>query len=289
MKKLYLSILYVIMISVIVSGSILFSKPQASYNSNIHSSQYAPGYGSHTGSNNGEVFAKSQGTNFQNKQEKIDVTNNEQKLDLHAYLSENRYGQVALELAYKLDGKLIKSKIDSSQMKEIRNIFKFREKYRNGYVIKNMLLNGKMKRLYFAVEGKYENRLYRTVLYAYDLEKAHLEKLFYAVGDFGAFSITSDGKYSACSYLACPQNIRDNKKGTVIIFDCIENKQIFNSSKDLLPDYALNDLYVNSYDFLKWRDNETCELSREIRAKDGAEKEVKTSLVYSLMSRKIIE
>ncbi|WP_313563645.1 hypothetical protein [Ruminiclostridium cellobioparum] len=292
MKRLYLSILYVVMISVLVSGTILFSKSQANINNSAYSHKISPdSSGPQTRS-----FDERDSVNIQNertarRQEKINVSNNAAKLDLKVYLTEDNYGLVTLKLDYKLGGRPVTGNIDAFQMKEIRNIFGFREKYRNGYDIKHMLLNEKMKRLYFAVEGKNEDRFYRTTLYSYDLENSHLEKIHYDVGVFKGFAITPDGKYNACWYSASQQNIPCNEEDNVIVFNCRDNKQIFDSSRDMARDkkYLISGLYVYSFDFVKWRDNHTFELSREIRAKDGAEKAIKKSLLFDLNSRKVIK
>lgn len=292
MKRLYLSILYVVMISVLVSGTILFSKSQVNSNKSTCSQKLnQAGSGSRNKSFDEKDTVKIHSQPTAKRQEKINVFNNAAKLDLLVYLTEDDYGLVTLKLDYKLDGRTVTDNIDAAQMKEIRNIFGFRDKYRNGYVIKHMLLNEKMKRLYFAVEGKNEKKFYRTTLYSYDLENSHLERLHYDVAFFKGFAVTPDGKYNACRYSVSRQNIQYNEEGNVIVYNCKDNKLIFNSSRDIVRDkkHMRNDLYVYSYDFVKWRDNDTFELRQEIKAKDGVEKVIKRSLFYDLSSRRITE
>lgn len=292
MKRLYLSILYVVMISVLVSGTILFSKFQTNINNSAYSHKLNPeDSDSQDRSFNEKDSVEIKNEHTARRQEKINVSNNAAKLDLQVYLTEDDYGLVALKLDYKLEGRPVTGNIDAFQMKEIRNIFGFREKYQDGYDIKHMLLNEKMKRLYFAVEGKNENKFYRTTLYSYDLENSHLERIHYDIGVFKGFAITPDGKYNACWYSAGQQNIPYNEEGNVIVFNCKDNKQIFDSSRDMAGDKKklMSGLYVYSYDFVKWRDNRTFELSREIRAKDGAEKAMKKTLLFDLTSRKVTE
>ncbi|MDF2985778.1 MAG: hypothetical protein K0R50_1288 [Eubacterium sp.] len=294
MKKLYLSILYVVAISVFISGTILFSKPQAKYSSRSHNSgaeRVATNRQSNLVQKQNTVEGKgsSQTQSHNLKQEDINIFNNKSKVNLHASLAEDSNGLITLNLAYNLNGTLVTKSIDASHINEIRNIFKFRDKYRSGYTVKYMLLNEKFNRIYFCVEGRKENRYSRTTMYFYNMVNSRIEKVFYDEGEFNNFSISPDGRYNAITYSACPQNLSINEKTVLIILDCENNKLIFNSNNNIKQSEPalINDLYIYSHSFVKWYDNNTCELRQRIRAKDGLQKDMEKTLFYNIASKKV--
>lgn len=296
MKKLYLSILYVVLLSLLIGSAILFSKPGAKIRtinntidigkSNMPSaddSDQALDINAYKGDLTGPADLV--------RQEEIDIFNNESRLDLHASLTENENGQVTLNLAYKLDGKLITKSIDASNVVEIRNIFRFRDKYGGGYKINNMLLDDKKDRLYFCVEGKQEKKYFHTTIYSYDLKNSRIDKLYYDIGVFGDFFISPDGKYNAFTYLSCPQNISYNEKNSVVIIRCSDNKLILDTGLeqgDKLRNKS-GDLFVYSYDFIKWNSGSLCELREKIKAKDGSQMTQERKLYYNTASGKLSE
>lgn len=291
-KKLRLSIIYVVLLSLLIGSAILFSKPtdksRDSKNPvNIDKSKtFAKDSSiSDIDAYNNEFFE----SNNLVKKETIDVFNNEAGIDLHANLVENKNGQVLLSLAYKLNGKLVTKNIDASNITEIRNIFGFRKKYGNGYKLKNMLLNKKSDKLYFSIEGKQKDKYTQTSIYSYNLKNSKIEKVFYDVGVFSNFSISPDGKHNAFSYLNCPQNITHNEKNIVVIIRCSDNKLELNSNKIILGKQIekSNDFYVYSYHFIKWRSNNICQLSQRFWAKDGSQKEKEQTIFYNVSLNKL--
>ena len=292
MKKLYLSIIYVFMLSVLISGTILLSKPQAKHTK----ATYPPGIevgksNSYNIPDNGLNSVKVQGDIIDRKQEEVNIFNNNPEMNIRANLVEDEYGLKALKLTYRVNGKNVSQWVDSTRFKEIRNIFGLREKYPNSYTIKNMILNEKLKKLYFLFEGKADSKYPRTSMFSYDLKSSRLEKLYYVEGSFGNFILTSDGKYNACYYTSQPQNITNNEKRTVIVFRCKDDFQVFNSSKDIIQEKTCltNEMYIYSYEFLKWKDNDTFELRQKIRAKDGREKVKENIFLYDLETKTVIE
>lgn len=287
MKKLHLSILYVVLLSLLISGAILLSKPveKNSYNretiNNEKSNAVVANYPQET------VKAYK---NEISKNETINIFNNRVDIDLHANLIEDKSGQVSLCLAYKLNGKPITKNIDTSKVVEIRNIFRFREVYGSGYRLENMILNEKMNKLYFCVEGRKDKKYTHTAVYSYSLKNSKIEKLFYGVGNFSKFYVSPDEKYNAFSYVNCPQNISSNEKNTVVIINCSNNKLMLNSNEDILQkQYDKSNLYVYSYDFIKWRNNNICEIRQRIKAKDGSQKVEEQSVIYNVTSNKLSE
>lgn len=286
MKKLYLSILYVVLLSILIGGTILFSKPEPVLRDRGGSPEKAELDGAPKEKEN--WLAEFNGLV---RQEDIKIFNNEAKVDLHANLAENKNGQVTLNLAYQLNGKLITKSIDASNIAEIRNIFRFREKYGSGYKLNNMLLNRQYDKLYFCVEGKKEKNYSHKSIYSYDLKKAGIERIYYDVGIFGNFSLSPEGKYNAFSYVGSPQNMPVNERSTVVIIRCSDNKPALVSSKDF--NYGKlesgGDLYVYSYEFVQWKNGDTCELKQKVRPKDGSQKAAEKTLYYNLSSKKISE
>ncbi|OPX44169.1 hypothetical protein CLHUN_19680 [Ruminiclostridium hungatei] len=290
MKRLYLSILYVIFISVLISGTILYSKPPAQSSKNPYP---AAREDRETGTEkkarweSGSV--KSMNSSIYVKKEEIAILGNKNQVDLHAFMAEDNYGLVTLNLTYKLKEKLIRCDIEPVKLKEIRNMFKLREKHGKGFVIKNMLFNEKMGKIYYLFEGKAEYDYFHSALYSYDLENSKLEKIYQEIGLFGNFYLSSDGKYNACSYLSCPQNISGNQRNTVIIFDCKDGSLLFNSN-ELSAHGEVNDKFsIYSYDFIKWQDNNTCQLRQNKRARDGVEKSMENILLYNVTAKRVIE
>ncbi len=292
MKKLYLSIIYVFMLSVLISGTILLSKPQAKHTK----ATYPPGIEVGKSNlfdvpDNGFNSIKVQGDIIDRKQEEVNIFNNNPEMNIRANLVEDEYGLIALKLTYRINGKKVSQWVDSAKFKEIRNIFGLREKHPNSYTIKNMVLNEKLKKLYFLFEGKAAGKYPRTSMFSYDLKNSRLEKLCYVEGSFDKFILTSDGKYNACSYSANSQNIIYNEKRTVIIYRCKDNFQVFDSSKDIIPEKTCmtNEMYIYSYEFQKWKDNNTFELRQIIRARDGREKVKENIFLYDLETRTVKE
>jgi len=280
-KKLRLSIIYVVLLSLFIGGAILFSKPtdKGRYNSKTFDN----------GKSNTVIADNNQESinaykNESSKNEILDVFNNGANIDLHANLIENKSGQVSLNLAYKLNGKLITKKLDTSNISEIRNIFRFREQHGKGYRLNNIILNEKMNKLYFYVEGKKDRNYTHTTIYSYGLKDSKIEKILYDFGDFSEFSFSPNGKYNAFSYLSCSQNITHNEKSIVVIIRCSDNKIMLNSNKDILEkqDDKGNDLYVYSYNFIKWQNNNICELRQKINVKYDSQKVINHTIFYNL-------
>ncbi len=292
MKKLYLSIIYVFMLSVLISGAILLSKPQAKHTK----ATYPPGIevgksNSYNIPDNGLNSVRVQDNTFDRKNEEVNIFNNNPEMNIRANLVEDEYGLVALKLTYRVNGKNVAQWVDSTKFKEIRNIFGLREKNPNSYKIKNMVLNEKLKKLYFLFEGKADRKYPRTSMFSYDLKSSRLEKLYYVEGSFDNFIFTSDGKYNACSYSSNPQDITNKERRTVIVFRCKDNFQVFNSSKDNIQERTCltNEMYIYSYEFLKWKDNDTFGLRQKIKAKDGRERVKENIFSYDLETKTVKE
>lgn len=276
-KKLRLSITYVVLLSIIVGSAILISKP------GDKSRPYREAIDNNKGNTVTDNSTESMNpySNEISKNETINVFNNGSNIDLRANLLENKNGQVSLSLTYQSNGKLIIKNIGTSNVAEIRSIFRFRDKYGSGYRLNNMILNEKMNKLYFSVEGKKDNIYTRTTIYSYGLNDSKIEKIYYDLGVFSDFNISPDGKYAAFSYLSNPQNIVQNEKNIVVILRCSDNKLVLNSNKDMIQEQIgnINDLYTYNYGFIKWKSNSICELSQKIKSKDGS-LEVKEEKVY---------
>jgi hypothetical protein len=287
MKKLYLSILYVVLLSLLIGGAILLSKP-------VEKSKYNKGTIEIKKSNDIVSDNSQESVNaYKNeilKNETIKVFNNEADINLHANLVEDKSGQVLLCLSYKSNGKVINKNIGTSNVSEIRNIFRFREVNANGYRLNNMILNKKMNKLYFCVEGKKDKKYTHTSIYSYSLKNSKIEKVFYGFGNFSQLSLSPDGKYYVFSYLWSPQNIIRNEKNIVIITRCSDNKPILNSNEDIITKQNANsnDLYVYSYDFIKWQNNSICELRQRIKAKDDSQKVKEHTVFYNVKLNKIV-
>ncbi len=294
MRKLYLSILYVVAISVLISVTILFSKPQAGFSNRSYKISVDK-----SANNQNDLMKEPKTVNSSksnshtqiHKHEDINIFNNNSKVNLHADLAENENGLVTLNLAYNLNGKLVTKSIAASEINEIRNIFKFRDKYRSGFTLKNMLLNEKMNRIYLCVEGRRDRKYSRTSMYSYDMKNSRIEKVFYDEGEFDNFALSPDGRYNAFTYSSSPQNLSYNEKGVLIILDCENNELVFNSNNNIKQSdpELIYDLYIYSYSFVKWRDNNTCEFLQRIRAKDGLQKDMEKTLVYNLETKEISE
>ncbi len=277
MNKHYLSILYVVLLSLLVSGAILLSKPteknmyKAASNRNISTDFIYP-----------DKKRKSVFDNYKMRNEAIKVLFNSSDIDLHAHLVEDMSGQVSINLNYKIDGKNNVKRIEASSVAEIRNIFRFREQQGKGYRINNMILNKDMNKVYFLVERKKEQKFTQTSIYSYDLVNSKIERITYDLGAFSKFSLSPDGKYNAFSYVVCPQKISGNEKSIVVIIRCSDNKIILNSNEGIINN-SQNNFYVYDYNFVKWKNNDICELSQEIRAKDNIKNVEKQTIYYDLI------
>ncbi|AEY65803.1 hypothetical protein [Clostridium sp. BNL1100] len=279
-KKLFLSISYVVLLSLLIAGAILFSKP--SNNSII------PQRNSLTEENlnNGILAYKSE----INSKEDIKIVNNRQKLDLQASLIENMNGEVTIDISYKIEGKKVNKTIDTSKVPEIRNLLRFREKFKKGYRIDKILVNDKVEKLYFYVRGREDNRLTQTWLYTYNLKTSSTHKLFYDIGDFSDFNLSPDGKYNAFAY---QNNLESQKhesiKNKVVIIRCEDDKIILNGDKDVNGKTIGQDsgLYIYKYDFIKWENPENCLLKQISEIKDGSSKVHEQNVYYNVVENKI--
>jgi len=285
-KKLRLSITYVVLLSILIGSAILISKPvdKSRYDSKATDNQKW----STVVADNSQESVKAN-KNDVSKSETISVFHNGSDIDIHANLVENKNGQVSLNLVYKANGKLITKNIDTSNVTEIRNIFRFREKYGSGYRLNNMILNKKMNKLYFCVEGKKDKNYIHTTIYSYGLQNSKIEKIYYDIGAFSDFSISPDGKYNAFSYVGSPQNIIHNERNIAVIIRCLDNKLVLNSNVDIIrKQYGnINDIYIYSYSFIKWRSDSICELSEKIKSKDGSQKVKVETVYYNVISNQI--
>ncbi len=279
-KKLFLSISYVVLLSLLIAGAILFSKPSS--NSNI--SQKNPL--TEDNLNNGIHAYKSE----INSKEDIKIINNQQKLDLQASLIENMNGEVTIDISYKIGGNKENKTIDTSKVPEIRNLLRFREKYKKGYRIDKILVNDKAEKIYFYVRGREDNSLTQTWLYTYNLKTSSTHKLFYDIGDFSDFHLSPDGKYNAFAYQNNSESQKNESiKNKVVIIRCEDDKTILNGDKDVNGKSISqdSDLYIYSYDFIKWENPENCLLKQISEIKDGSSKIHEQNVYYNVVKNKI--
>lgn len=282
-KKSQLSIIYVVLLSIFIGGAILYSMP-------INKIKYGSRDIKDDSINNIITKNKQLSVNaYKNellKSEAIIVRNNNADINLHANLVEDKSGQVSLQLEYKEKGKLITKAIDTADITEIRNIFRFRDKYGNGYKLNNMVLNQKNNKLYFYIEGKQDRKYTHTTIYSYDFKNTQTEKVFYDLGSFNDFSVSPNEMNSAFSYLSCPQDISNNERRTIVIMRCSDNKLLLNSCEDIrIKQYeSANDIFVYSYDFIKWCNNNICELRQKIKAKDNSQEIKERTIFYDVIS-----
>jgi hypothetical protein len=206
------------------------------------------------------------------KKEVIDVLNNHSDIAISAELIEDMNGQVLLNLSYKLKGKQVTCSIDSKNISELRNLFRFREEHKDGYRIIDMILNIEMKKIYFKVEKRKNHGYYNTSIYSYDLQNSIVNKVYYDIGLFGEFYISPDGKFNAFTY-------RDKFSEKTIIIRCQDDGP-------LLIDQFKEDssLYSYSYDFMKWKSNSICELKQKILIKDGSQTIIEKIVFYNVIT-----
>ncbi len=278
-KKLVLSILYVVLLSLLIAGAILFSKP--SNRGDI--SQKNPL--TQDNPNNGILAYKSEIT----RKVGIKVLNNFPELELQASLLENINGEVTIDISYKIEGKKVKKTIDTTKIPEIRNLLRFREKYKRGFEIDDILVNNQVGKLYFYVRGREDNLLTQTSLYTYNLKNSMAHKLYYDIGDFSDFHLSPDGKYIAFAYLNNLENQKESKNDKVVIIRCEDNKIILNGDRDVNGKIIGQDsgLYIYKYDFVKWQNSENCLLKQISEIKDGSRKRQEQNVYYNVVENKI--
>ncbi len=263
-RKLHLSILYVILLSLLIGSAILFSKPSERRESrSVLNDQ-----------KNGIDQSANADFNQHTKKEAINVINNHPDIGAYAELNEDIHGQVSLKLRYKLEGNTIINSLDTKDITELRNIFEFRDEYKDGYRVKDMTLNRALKKLYFKVERRKTDNYYNTSVYSYDLHHSKLNKIYYDVASFGKFFISPDGKYNAFSY-------KYNSNITTAIITCSNDNitLIEQPEKD-------SSLYSFSYDFIKWKGENLCELKEKVEVKDGSQSIIEKTAYYDIVTNK---
>lgn len=279
MKKLYLSILYVVLLSILISGTILLSKPKEETRLN---SAYNRSLSAVTINNNNNNNKKISYKNYV-KKESIEVLGNTTDIDLQAYIVEDKSGQVSLNFKYKINGKMVDKKIETSSIAEIRNLFRLRKQQGDGYKLHNLILNKKLNKVYFIAERKKIKKYAQTSIYCYNLENSYIEKVFYDIGVFSKFTLSPDGKYNAFSYRVNHKNISDIGKSAVVIIRCSDNKILLNSNNDIIEHGKnISNFNVYSYNFIKWKSDNVCELIQEIIAKDNLKQVKKQSISYNI-------
>ncbi len=278
-KKLYISISYVVLLSLLIAGAILLSKP--TNKSNIPPKNPL----TKDNLNNGILAYKKE----INRKKDIEVVNNPQILDIHANLTENMNGEVTMDISYKIKGKKLNKTINTSEIPEIRNLIRFRETYKKGYQIDKILVNGKKEKLYFYVRGRDDNSLTQTWVYTYNLKTSRADKLFYDIGDFSDFYLSPEGKYTAFAYRDTPEQQNNIKKNRVIIIRSEDNKIIFNGDRDVNGKIIGQDsgLYIYKYDFIKWEDSENCLLKQISEIKDGTHNIQEQNVYYNVVENRI--
>ncbi|HEX2924705.1 MAG TPA: hypothetical protein VHP38_00350, partial [Ruminiclostridium sp.] len=223
------------------------------------------------------------------RKEDLIIKNSISKLGLRACLAENMSGEVTINLSYRLNGKEFNKIIDTSQVPEIRNLFGFREKYQKGYKINSILVNDKVDKLYFYVKGRQDNILTQTWLYMFDLKTSQVNKLFFDIGDFDDIQLSPNGKYIAFAYQNNQKNTQEKERNMVSIVRCEDNKLILNGDRDyngnpIGPD---SDLYIYSYDFVKWQNDKSCILKQVSEVKDGSGKVKRQNVVFNAVENKL--
>ncbi len=278
-KKLFISISYVVLLSLLIAGAILLSKP--TNKSNITQENPLTNDNLKNG-----IFAYK---NEINRKEDIKIVNNPQILDLHANLIENVNGEVTMDISYKIEGKKLNKTIGTSKIPEIRNLLRFRETYKKGYQIGNILVNDKNQKLYFFVRGREDDKFTQTWLYTYDLKTSRVDKLFYEIGDFSDFYLSPNCKYIAFAYLNNLINQNQNQKSKVVIIRCKDNKIIFNGDRDINGKIIGQDsgLYIYKYDFIKWENSDICLLKQISEIKDGTHKMQEQNVYYNVVENTI--
>ncbi len=292
MKKLYLSILYVVSISLVISGTILFSKPEKVSRIDTSSSGVLKVGLDISEEEANAAHKKNKTAPITNKE--ISVSNNTPSFNLHAALKENEQGLKLLSLTYKHEGKHVKKVIDASQINEIRRIAPNLNNDKNCVAINNLQLNSKVGKLYISFQCNTTKGYTYSAIYSYNLSSAGVEKIYSQAGYFKNFSISPDKNYYAFSCMPQTHGATDNKAASVVIFKCSTNSEIFNSSREMrkLEMDAASEFsyyYMYSYYLKRWGSGNTCELNKGIISKDGREAPVSKSILLNLRSGAVIE
>jgi hypothetical protein len=282
MKKQYLPVLYLVFISLLLGSTILFSKPsdKREYVKFADDNRNTISYVAINGSNSMNGYG-----NSILKKEAVEVSNNSSDICLQANVIEDMSGQVSLNLKYRENGKDISKIIYTSELPEIRNMFRFRAKDGNGFKVGNMFYNKYGKKLYFCIEGRKKKKYTYTAVYSYEMKSSKAENVIHYLGNFGSFHISPDGRYIEFSYVSCPQEILRNEKSTVVILRCSDNRQVLNSDND---DKG-NKSGIYSYAFLGWKNNNICELKQTIRSKDGSKQSRNRTMQFDIKTASFIK
>jgi hypothetical protein len=278
-KKFLLSVIYLVLLSLFIAAAILLSKPEDkgdfSHNDAVAEQKNKDDVLTYKK----EIFHK----------ENINIKNNKSELDLHVNLIENMSGQVVMSFSYRKGKAVFNEEIDTDKIPEIRNLFRFRDKYKKGYTIKNILVNYNASKLYFFIIGRQDGRLAQTWMYSYDLVKLNVRKLYYNFGEFSDFCLSPDGKFIAFSYLNNPESTEKNERNMVVVINCMDNKLILNGNKDINGKQlgADRELYLYSFDFSGWKDTETCILTQISKIKDGSGKIKKEKVYYNVLKNSL--
>ncbi len=291
MKKQCLSILYVVSVSLIISGTILFSKPEkTSHISTSYSGMISNGlYG-----NDKEINAAHEINLAPIPDIELLVLNNSPSIAVHAALTDKEQGLFVLKLSYRLNGKQVKRVINASKIHEIRRIVSKNNNRNNSVEVKSLLLNSKMSRLYIPFQSKTDKGYTHSAIYSYDLKSSRVEKIYSQAGYLKDFSLSPDESYYAFSCVNQIKYADENKANSVVIFKCNNNCEIFNSTREVFklemnPAYDFNYYYLYSYYLSRWGSNNTCEINRGIISKDGREAPIIKTLLLNLETGEVTE
>ena len=309
-KKHTFSMIYLILLSFIVGGAILLSKPsqtEITLNKDKNNAQLQSASDDikkastssldNAKTNKSSMVQSDDRMNVQTrlpsnqsqvkndlKKEPIEVFNNSPEINLKASLNENSTGEASLNLEYRLNGKNATKIIGTNSISELRNIFRFREKAKSGYAVKSLTLNSTMNKVYFMVQGKKTDNMTQTTVYLYNLKTGELKKLLYDEGAFSGFFINKDGKHNAFSF------VTSNKKGIVntncflMLLNCEDDSFVINCNKDSSGNTIgmTSSNYIYGYEVQGWKDAKLLKLKKCVIPKDGSNKSYSLNVILNL-------
>ncbi len=309
-KKQTFSMVYLILLSLIVGGAILLSKPSqtdTSLNKENNNAQLQSASDDikkastssleNAKSNKSSMVQSDDQLNVQTKlpskqsqvkndlrKEPIEVSNNSAEINLKASLNENSTGEASLNLEYRLNGKNVTKIIGTSNISELRNIFKFREKAKSGYAVKSLTLNPTMNKIYFMVEGKKTDNMTQTTVYSYNLKTGELKKLFYDEGAFSTFFINNDGKHNAFSFVTSDKKGIVNTNCFLMLLNCEEDSFNINCNKDSSGNTIgmSSSNYIYGYEVQGWKDAKLLKLKKVVIPKDGSNNSYSLNVILNL-------
>lgn len=225
------------------------------------------------------------------KSVELEVRNNSPEYDLKVYLCRDSKGAEFLRFEYYYNGVGTVNELGADKIPELVDAFgeKAGEPDKNIYKVKNVYLNSRYSKVYFAIRGEGSGDYAETAVYGVNLGDFSHKKLFSEAGKFSDLLFSKNFKYVGFSFFRNTDSGTYQEKSLLQVARCEDDLLLVKGSRtqngDLIGQPRDAD-FIRDYEILSWQSENTARLKETSRPKNGGahgdNKETAVEILYDV-------